>query len=560
MSYYKLQQINSESPSDNDVYYEILPEKKPLYIKILNLFTFPVIQPLRLIQFLFGRLFSYLILNPLFRAEEDENTFISKNIKYKDDFNDEIVVVDILPPDKGILKYIKNWIYHFNNYLFYSGKFIWDRGADKPLPPEQLYNHSRVAELIGVVVTLVTGKLLPGQFKDRIASSNAVGREFRLDQIHFRGLDSLPMDAKNAFFDNLSALGYNLEENQKKYLFHKLKTREGNELCSVEVRGNNIDFDIKNRNFIIFCCPRSNNYMQWLKQLRYLADNTNSTVVTCDYNGTGRSKGLVTRQTDLKNNALALCERLIALGADPKKITYFGESLGANVATQAAGHLNRLGFKVGLFNARSFTSLEAVILGKIFPEKHSTMYNPVNWVKTLLGIIVKYMVFPLLYLTDWDLNVTEDILSIPSENLDLTVVRSRKDEHGKRFMDDRFGHEASIYKFIRNRQKDIIKIKETQNATLTLEETKLYERDLNQCKFIVDHRFFKNPHKVNGHMVPAKCLRQRENPSNDIDARDYQISFFNRFFQRNASNLEGNFTFDNTSPLIDYVRLQNGQF
>lgn len=530
---YKLKSNKAEEVSTDDVYYELASEEKPLYIKFFNLLAFPFIQPLRLVKFLFGRLFSYLIFNPLFRANEEENTLIGRNTKYSDDFTDEIVVVDVLPQQNIVIKHINNWIYNLKNYLFYSGRFPWDRGSDKPLAPEKTHNHARIAELIGIYVCLINGRLLPGQFKDQIKNRNYEQQQFAPNQIHFRGLHSLSIEARNAFFDNLSLLGYNLQAAQEKYAFSKLKTRQGNELCCVEIRGQNVNLnDIKDRDFIIFCCPRSSNYLPWLKQLRYLADKTSSTVVTCNYNGTGNSKGLIAGQTDLKNNALALFERLIALGADPKKIAFFGESLGANIASQAAIDLNHCGFEVGLFNSRSFVSTKDILLGKIYETKHAKkLYNPLNWGRLITAFIVNIIVDPILYLTDWDLNIKKGILKVPFQNLDLIVVRSRKDENGNRFVDDKLGHESSIYKLIRIYQKNIIKIKQEESATLTLQETRIHDTNLNKCKFVVGQKFFPNAARVNGHIVPAKCLIQREGETENISGRDYQVAFFNRFFK-----------------------------
>lgn len=511
---------------DDQVYFEILAEKPSIWRRILNAIFFPI----RLVQFLIGRILSHIILNPDSRSEEGVQNLIVPNTKYaKKDDDLEIVILDVIPPQHPILRTINNWLYALNNYLL--------NYHSTPSSQSALYNR-HFSELVGKIAELTSGELLPGAFRDLVDNKRDGNHQFKPQQIHLRGVDALPPQYRIILFNILKKnFNYDFKENQKDFLFYKLKTPSASELDSVEIRGNGINFDrMDERKFIIFCNPWGDNYLPYIKQSSDFANQLGATVVAFNYQGTGPfSKGLPGNQYDLRNDALAQFSRLIALGANPENIAFFGNCLGANIATQAAAYLHREGYKVGLFNSRSFSSSEAIILSRIWPAKNANYLNPTNWLRIIGWGCMKLIISPILYFSRWDLDVKKDFLSIPPQSRDFLVVRSSKNDRGKRYKDDFFlSHSSSIYSVFREQQKNLA----TKPPEMLTEEDRLIlNDDKDRHKFIVDEIYYAQPEKINGHSISSKLLIQRNHAKDEPkeheyhSGKSYQLRFFNRFFK-----------------------------
>lgn len=512
---------------DSD-YYHILPEKKSLLGVLWYVFSFPIVKPLRLLQFGLGRLLSYVFLNPIFRKAEHENTALTLNAKYPDPVlseDDDIVIVDILPEENFTQRTWKNWIHKIKS-VFTNSPLI---PSDLDEKHRELNNNTRIHQLLGQVATLINGKPLPGQV--------SVQKKFEPKKIHFRGLHHLSANCRQLLFQNLQdSYHHDFEQNEQQYKFYTLKTSSGAELDSVEVRGKEVaSKPMADRTFIVSCCPRSNNYTSWLKQHRYYADQLGTTVVAFNYSGTGQSQGIVSSQEEMRQNTIAQVQRLIALGAKPENIGLIGESLGGNIATFAAAEMHRQGYPVKLFNSRSFRSSAAIILDKILPGKHANNWNPVNWGRWLLVGLVKMIIVPLLYLARWDLSVDKAFKSIPVDDRDFIVVRSKKDEAGHRYRDDdTVSHaHASIYSLVKEEQQRLQAKKEI-GAVLTAKEQAWLQDRRGLHKFHVDLEQRDDAPTVNGHPVQIRYLVKTK-PEGEAtpceDGRKYTLRFFQKVWQ-----------------------------
>lgn len=514
-------------------YYQIAPNKRSFLGITGYTLSFLVVQPLRLLRFGLGRLFSYFFLNPLFRKTEHENTDLTLNTKYPDEklsADDDMVIVDILPEKNFIKRALTNW-FHKIKSIITNSPFI---PSTQDIARQESINNERIYQLLGQVNTLINGNTLPGQI--------TVDKKYNPNQIHFRGLHHLSPELRELFFNNLNQTYNNeFQENEKQYKFYVLKTRSGAELDAVEVRGKGVASQpIEERKFIVSCCPRSNNYTPWLKQHRYYADELHATVVAFNYSGTGQSKGLISSQRGMREDTIAQVERLIALGAKPENIALMGESLGGNIATFAAAEMHKQGYKVKLFNSRSLRSSSSIILHQILPDKQANKLNPLNWGRYLLAGLAAITIVPLLHLAQWDLSVDKAFKSIPVEDRDYLVVRSKKDSSGHRYRDDgTVPHEhASIYSLVKGEQQRLQAKKEAGKVLNAKEEAWLNDRR-GLHKFHVDITKRADAPTVNGHPVQIRYLVNTKQTDNTPleDGREYTLRFFHRMWDKKQQPL-----------------------
>jgi hypothetical protein len=504
--------------SENPYYYYKL---KPHYSKFITLITkmliFPFSAPRRLVSLLFGRLLALFIFNPLLTKNESETNELIQNKKYPDpDFTnaDDYIVVNVINESNFFIKALRNYYYRLTNQLSKIPLTSYITSDDPAL--ENIANPRTIHEVMGKVSALVNGQPLPDQVKDT--------RRYKPEQIVLKGLEHLDENYRKILLDNLKKThGHDFETNRSAYSFFTLEARDGAVLDSVEVRGTSEnEKPIEDRTFIISCMPRSNNYMFWLKKFRYYAKEIDTTIVSFNYRGVGRSKGLVWTQNDMINDAIAQAERLIALGAKPENIAFEGECVGANVATCAAAKMHQRNYKIKLFNSRSFRSTARLISGHIAPEKGANLFNPINLLRKGLAFITHYLLVPLLYFAGWNLAADKAFKKIPVEDRDFVVVRSKKNDDGKHVnRDDPLvpHHFSSMYSLVKEMQQKV----EDKPKPLNRQDQLLLEDNLKKHKFHVGKERG-NPRKTNGHTCNRRYLLPRDNtPQN---AREYTVNFF----------------------------------
>jgi hypothetical protein len=506
-------------------YYRLIapPQTESEKIKafLLKLIRFPY----GVYQTIIGRLLSYMVINPLFRKDESNESLILQHKKYPDPLfidTDEKWIITVYPKAHILARIILNW----HNFII---------------------NHVTTAKVVHSLLSKVLSWLPNGsrhieRYLDKVIDKieekiqEKQGKKFKLEQIHFRGIQYLNAQQQENFYRKLEQrFGYDFFKNREHLYFYTLQTTDNAKLDSLEIRPSKVEEDMTKRRFIIAHMPRSNNYIDWLKYYQIYARETKATVIVYNYRGIGLSQGLVTNQESLYSDAYEQAQRLLALGAKPENIAMLGECLGANVATHAAGTLQQEGLPVKLFNARSFRSLTSILSGRTTPEKNAPIWHPKTWFYSLIRMIVRFIVNPIIWSAGWALNVEDKFTAIPPHDRDFIVVRSNKDQHGQHFADDLMvpHKQASTYSLVKEKIKIIAQKKEKGESLSLLEQEWLQDHPKHH-KFHVSEQRHTRAKKVDGHTVHPRLLTTTkvsdENPN--IDGRQYTINFFNRIWQQ----------------------------
>ena len=492
-------------------FFHLLPKKRTVLDKIAHALWSILIFPVRALQIILGRLLSYFIFNPLFRKQEQELYCLKENKKYPDPAlvdQDDIIIVDLLPEYGFWGRIVSNWIHGAKSLLQHTFHLPVDFSSTHHTHHDRAF----IARLVRQVHSQLSQNIKP-------------------EQIHLKGLYSLSASQRTLLLNTLQEkYAFDFNKNSNQYNFFQLKTTTSDMLDSLEVRGPSaVKHAIENRTFIISCLPRTHNYTNWIKQHRYFADQLDTTIVAFNYRGTGKSKGLIINQHDMQHDVMAQVKRLLAMGAKPENIALMGECLGANIATQVAATLHKNNQKVKLFNIRSFRSAPALLLGTILPpKKEINLLNPLHGGRIILAGLALITVVPLLYLTGWDLSIDSAFKSIPVKDRDYLVVRSKKDEHGKRYRDDRLiSHAyASIYSLIKEEQNRL-KTKRTCGDSLSTEEQAWLADNRSTHKFHVDKAQRPDADKTDGHTCQLRYLaKTTPETSASPDGRAFVLNFF----------------------------------
>lgn len=522
--------IQQSNKIDGGYYRLVLPPQS--FSERLKDFAFSVARfPYSVYQTIIGRLLSYLVINPLFRKDEKNESLVVQHAKHPDPLfteADEMSIVNVYPKKSMFIRILLNW------HNFIVNHVIVARVADSLLSQ--------------ILSWIPTGKNYLDKYLDQVIDKiegkiqGKKGKIFKPEQIHIRGTEYLSLKEQEAFYKKLEQrTGYNFRNNKKHIYFYTLQTTDNAMLDSVEIRPHGAaEEDIANRRFIIASMPRTNNYIDWFKHYQIYARETQATVVTYNYRGIGLSRGIVTNQESLYSDAYEQVQRLLALGAKPENIAMLGECLGANVATHTAGTLQQEGLPVKLFNARSFRSLTSVLVGHVAPEKNAPIWHPKTWLSWIMYGIVRVVLNPIIWSAGWTLNVEDKFTAIPPHDRDFIVVRSNRDAHGKRFADDLMvpHKKASTYALVKEKIKSILE-KQKAGETLSLVEQEWLKDVPRHHKFYVSEDLYTDARKANGHIVHPRLLTTTKvNDENlSTDGRQYTINFFNRIWPKKEDNL-----------------------
>lgn len=360
----KPKSILQQSDKNYGGFYRLVPAKNTVFESITR-FTLGFIKlPYNIYQTIVGRLLSYLVINPLFRKQEKDESLILQHPKHPDPLfteEDEMTVVNVYSSKHVFFSTLLNWHNYIVNHLTPAKwlNSIFNK-LQQLFPSSQTYTNNYLDKLVDKIGARIDG---------------AKGRSFHPSKIHFRGIEKLSAEQQEAFYLKLEQrFGYDFRQNRKEIYFYTLQTLDNSKLDSVEVRNQGATTQkIGERRFIITSMPRSNNFVDWLKHYKIYAKELNATVIAFNYRGVGASKGLVTSENDLYNDAYAQAQRLLKLGAKPENIALMGECLGGNIATHTAGTLHEEGFPVKLFSARSFRSLTSIMEGPCYPYQRQSI-------------------------------------------------------------------------------------------------------------------------------------------------------------------------------------------
>lgn len=506
-------------------FYRLVPPPQTAFDHIKQ-FAWRVIRfPYSVYQTIIGRLLSYLVINPLFRAEEKNDSLIVQHPKHPDPLftkEDEMSVINVYPKKHFLLRVVFNW----HNFLV---------------------NHMTTAKIANSILKkfynlLPSGQGVVDKYIDKIVEKVAkrldgTKESFHPNQIHFRGIEKLSAEQQESLYEKLQQrFNYDFRINRKHIYFYTLRTADNAALDSVEVRHPGAtEQPMPERRFIVATMPRSNNFVDWLKHYQIYARELNATIIAFNYRGVGIfSEGVTTNEEDLYYDAYSQVQRLLKLGVKPENIATMGECLGGNVATHTAGILQEEGLPIKSFSARSFRSLTSIIEERSLPEKNIPLWHPKSWWQWSTYGVVKLLLIPLIKSAGWSLNIDRKFQAIAPHDRDYIVARSKKDENGKRFADDLMvpHKKASIYSLDKE-QYQFFSAKSRERQLTDLEQEWLLTAP-NQHKFHVSEELHTNARKANGHTVlPRLLVSTNPRPDNShIDGRQYTLNFFKRIWPK----------------------------
>ncbi len=459
----------------------------------------PFSLPSWVVSFLLARSLTNITLNP---------TQVKKqrpiHLLYLSDDKEEngTVIVNLLPNEPR--KALHDYLLKFNSAVF---RLPFLSGIKKrQLSYDNPKDKAHIDNIIHSIHLLTQGK------------SNAPkceGKTFNLNNIHFKGLECLDNKLRAYFLNELyKEHGDDVFKPHTTDLdFFTLETSEGAVLDSVAVTAaNEKNKPIAERKFVIACMARDQNYINWVKDFKYSADQIGCTVIGFNYRGVDYSKGMVWTQENMINDTLAQVERLLALGAKPENIGLEGMCLGGAVATLAAARLHEQNLKVKLYNERSFRSLSRFITGFIIPDANCSLWNPVNWLRYITVGFVYIIIAPLVWLAGWQMDAESAWDKIPQTDKDYSVIRNPMDPNPEAPKDDGVveGSWASIASLMDEKRQNVIERKK-QGKKLTPEE-KLLLAD------IPKNHHFKVAPEVDLHGKAPHHLARRHLMQTDSDA------------------------------------------
>lgn len=512
-------------------FYRLTRPKNSLLRKIGQFIIDLIKLPFHLYQAVVGRLISYLVINPVFRKDENNESQVIQHPKYPDPLfasQDEMYIINVVPKKNILMRFLFNW----HNFLI-------NRTTTFKVTFSLL---NQLMRLFPVIKTTIDQHL--DSVVERIDKLVKAGdSRFKPNQVHFRGLEKLDSAQQELFYTKLyNQIGYDFRQNKEHVYFYSLQTVDNAVLDSVEIRGETAaKQDISERRFIISCMPRSNNYVDWMKQYRFFVKELDVTMVAFNYRGVGLSKGIVYSETSLRDDTYAQVQRLLLLGARPENITLMGECVGGNVAAHTAGKLHEEGYPVKLYNARSFRSFISILEGRSIPDANASLLHPRTLLQWLNYGFVKLILTPLVISSGWSLNIAHSFKKIPPEDRDFLVVRSKKDDQGNRFRDDAmipYGT-ASVYSLVKE-QFEAIQKKKQAGQVITDKEAQWLNDIPKAHKFHVSEHLHARAKLADGHIVPPQLLVPTHKVREDIEAdgRQYALGFFRRVWpSRQAPSL-----------------------
>ncbi|KGP64264.1 hypothetical protein EP47_04235 [Legionella norrlandica] len=476
-------------------------------------------------SYLVGRILALVIFNPLVLVNPEKDDFQYKQSKKNPDelHFEDFAVINVTDKPSLITRIIRNYAIKLHNTLPYVPEFITNF-LKKEVLRIKAADKQKCQELLGRLSLQLNG----------ISLTNESIIPLDPEAIFFKGTEFIDPQLRDKFFKAVNELvnkrkdsdgQFDITKNTKKIRFFNLETRDGSVLDSAEIAApGEAEKPYKDRTFVITCMPRSNNFTAWLKRHRMYANEIGTTYVSFNYRGVERSLGLIWNQNDMVRDAVAQAERLLALGVKPENIAFQGECLGAAIATMAAAKMHEDGYKVKLFNTRSFRSASKVLLYKILPAENASLYNPVNWLRYLGAALFIVIGIPLLKITKWNMNAAEAYDSIPEEDKDFLNAKNDpivEESH------------ASMFSYIKERHDKLQQAYE--NGTATEEELIELKNigDVEPHKFTLNKEYDDTKKKVNIHTCPLQMLARdgSDNPCED-NAHRYQIGFFRRAFHK----------------------------
>jgi effector protein SdbA len=473
----------------------------------------PTLLPRWLFSFLLARVVSNFVLNTTNVKRQEPVHYISLS-----DTQDglQAVVINLLPHERN--KLFHDFFLKFNHNVL-SLLFI-------NTPQKRKLYYRKKSDKAHVDRMLQEAeKLINGESK----ASKCVGKTFRWEEIHFKGIECLDASLRHYFFHCLQKKYGDALFNQSEpqFNFFTLQTADGAVLDSVEVscKGEN-EKPLSDRKFVIACLPRDQNYISWLKDFRYSAQNIDCTVIGFNYRGVCYSRGLLWTQDNAVNDAVSQVKRLLLMGVKPQNICLEGHCIGGAIATLAASQLHAERLRVKLFNERSFRSLPRLLAGYIFPNPQSNLWHPLTWLRYVIGTIVYVLMVPMLWAADWQMDAAHAWNKIPQSDKGFLVAQDHTNPEVHE--DDGIVHSWASIASVVDENKSTIAAKQQAGKPLTAQE-KAVAMDPDEV-----HQFKMNPainhrNKV-PHLTPRRHLIQTHEQQAPLTGHDYIVKRIKEMF------------------------------
>ncbi len=491
----------------------------------------PITLPRWIASFLLSRALVFIVLNP-------DNIKPQKTIHHvflTDDPEEKGTVIVNLRPRESY-KTLLDYLLKFSSYLSISSS------KAKILRASNSKDKAHVDELLKAINLLIKGKS---------TAKNCENKQFGWEDIHFKGLEFFDEELQLYFFNKLTEQhGEAVNKPRDTHMeFFTLQTSDGARLDSVSLAAKGEELKpMSERKFVLTCIVRDQNFISWLKDFKYSADQIGCTAVSFNYRGIDYSQGRVWTQQNMIDDVLAQVDRLLALGATPENIGLEGQCLGGAIATIVAAHLHEKGLKVKVYNERSFRSLPHGIAGYFLPPANCNLWNPINWLRYLTVGIVYIITSPLVWLCGWSLDAESAWDKIPAADKDYSQIHNPLDVDATATQHDGIieGSWASIGAHADD-QRASIAAKQRRGQRLTTEEKEL----------IVDkseHHLFKvspkKPHKDKNRL--AHFLARRQLVQTDRYEPRHMHEHMVQSFKQKFSHSNDSSQHVKLSPLIPY--------
>ncbi|KTD22361.1 hypothetical protein [Legionella londiniensis] len=391
-------------------YYTLNQEKLSLWRTLLNFLLLPLKIFNWIISFFLAQHIAHLVVNYRF-VPKQRTIHITKTSNQPEE---DIAVVNF--NKQPSIKWLDDMLIKLKSSIGLSS------GLRNRLCYENEKDKAYVDSILDKIDNLINGTC---------TEKNCVNRKFDWSHIHLKGMEFLDVKMRAYVYEQLdNKYGAKAYKDAKKnnIEFFSLKTPDNAELDSVQISapGENLK-DMRDRKFVITCLARDQNYINWIKDLKYTATNLGATAISFNYRGTDYSRGQIWTLKNMVDDVRAQVERLTALGARPENICLDGMSLGGAIATIAAAELHSQGNKVKLNNERSFRSLPRLIFGFIAPEiQNANWWNPLTYLRFVLAGIAYLISAPVLWLAGWHVDAASAWEKIPDEDKIYSVVRDNE--------------------------------------------------------------------------------------------------------------------------------------
>lgn len=486
-------------------YYTLKSSKKNFGHLVLSFLLTPFKLPSWIISILVARYVTHIVLNPGSAPLQRAIHLTKLNDKEQDD----IVVINFKKTPK--VKWFNDFLLKFS-HIFSFIPFISPQLRNR-------VNYSRSEDILYVNNLLEEiDKLIKGTSNAR----HCEGKVFDWSHIHFKGMEFLDAKMRVYFYEQLDkkygVAAYN-KKNAHSIEFFTVQTADNSELDSVEVLGPNEEQKpISERKFVITCLARDQNYINWLKDLKYTATNLGATAICFNYRGIDLSRGIVWTEQDMVDDVLAQTQRLIELGAKPENICIDGMCLGGAIATLSAAQLHEQKLKVKLNNERSFRSLPQLLFGFIAPEMSSVnWWNPLTYLRFFAAGLIYVLITPFLWLGGWYTNAEKAWDKIPTEDKMYSVIRDEKNHIYDGVINDYFSSIASLvdYQFNAILKKVVAKVPLNEKEMAILNEYVHSNPSFKPSEEVIASEKYRGPHFVSRRDLVAELGHQKPYTNHD---------------------------------------------